>query len=441
MSNKDIVLFINSLHKPTLSALKTYAKNTGHELKPVVLVDKNIEHSILDLNNQRSLKSEAKFITADFNSSLSVRQTLGPLEHRLFAVTSQYENSITEYKKIIPYLPHLPAPTETSLAWATDKRLMREAFNAYDPDLSPASIEVQNMSARTIAKIERAVTYPMIIKPSGLERSLLVSVVNNKKELSRTLAFTFGQLENAYKTWMKRLTPAVVVEELMDGDMYSIDTYVAGDGTCRHAGLVKVVSGRKVGFDDFFSYLQLSPSGLSTAEALQAQITAEKACKALGLRSVTTHTEMMKTNKGWKIIEVGPRIGGYRHELYSLSHGMSHIVNDILNRAGQQPEIPERPKRHAAIYKTYGHEEGILASIEGLEIIQKLPSYINMKAPFKFGDEIRFAHNNGDAVIEITLCHESPGQLAKDIKTIENSLDIRVQNHKAITKKVPHKHI
>jgi hypothetical protein len=278
----------------------------------------------------------------------------------------------------------------------------------------------------------------MIIKPSGLERSLLVSVVHNTEELASTLAFTFSQLESAYKTWMKRLTPSVLIEEFMEGDMYSVDSYVSSDGTCRHAPSVKVVTGRSAGFDDFFAYLQMTPSGLSEAQTEQAQRAAERACRALGLRSVTAHTEMMKTKTGWKIIEVGPRIGGYRHELYSLSHGMNHIVNDVVNRAGQTPEIPNKPKRHAAIYKTYGREEGILSGIDGIEAIQMLPSFMNIKSPFKLGDEIKFARNNGDAVIELTLGHESPKQLSLDIDAIEHLLDIRVQTLEKIAKNLHH---
>lgn len=137
---------------------------------------------------------------------------------------------------------------------------------------------------------------------------------------------------------------------------------------------------------------------------------------------------MMKTADGWKIIEVGPRIGGYRHELYALSHSMNHIMNDILNRAGEKPEIPAKPIRHAAIYKTYGRQEGVLASIGGLDAIQRLPSYVTMKCPFNPGDDIRFASNNGDAVIEVTLCHEDPDQLKTDIQAIESLLKIQVRS-------------
>lgn len=423
---REVILFVNSVHAPTYSALRNYEKQSGRKFTPVVIVDDSIRDSIHELNGQQHLDGNVKVISADFGSPSSMHCALKPFSDDICAVTSQYENSIHELKQLIPYVPQLSCPTETSLDWATDKKLMREAFNAYDPSLSPPSIKVTDASDTIIDEVERSMSYPVIIKPSGLERSLLVAVARNRSELISTLAYTFQELGKAYDKWMKRLEPTVLVEEFMEGDMYSVDTYVGADGTCRHASPVRVVTGRKAGFEDFFSYLQLSPSGLDDIEAALARRTAENACKALKLRSVTAHTELMRTPGGWRIIEVGPRIGGYRHELYGLSHDMNHIMNDILNRAGEIPIVPEKPERYAAIFKTYAKEEGILDTIHGLEVIEQLSSYVTMKHPYKKGDALRFARNNGDAVIEITLCNPSEATLRDDIATIENILRIDV---------------
>lgn len=434
--NKEVVLFINSMHAPTHSALRSYANKTGKHFKPVVIVDTCIKDSIQSLNSQDHLVGNAEVICADFSSAESLRQALRPFEGRICAVTSQYENSIHELKKIVPYLPYLPVPTETSLDWATDKKLMREAFNAYDRSLSPQSMQVSDATQSTIQMVEDTMDYPVIIKPSGLERSMLVAVAHDQQELAETLDYTFKQLEKAHKQWLKRTKPTVLVEEFMEGDMYSVDTYIAHDGTCRHAAPIKVITGHKVGFEDFFTYLQLSPCGLSTDEIEYAYKATESACKALGLRSITAHTELMKTANGWKIIEVGPRIGGYRHELYGLSHDMNHIVNDILNRTGETPDVPSAPKRYAAIFKTYAQDEGILKTIHGLEKVKKLSSYVTMKHPYKRGDMLKFARNNGNAPIEITLCNDNQEQLRADIETIEKAVYVEVSSGNSVSSSV-----
>jgi len=424
--DKDIILFINSMHAPTHSALRTYEQRTGQHFTPLVIVDVNIQESIQTLNDQGHLSGQVEVVIADFDSAASIRQALKPYENRIIGITSQYENSIHEFKKIIPYVPYLHTPTESSLEWATDKKLMRTAFDAYDLTLSPGSLHVEDVSSDTIAAIENKLSYPVIIKPSGLERSLLVSIAHDRQELTHQLTNTFKELHEAYQTWMKRLEPAVLVEEFMIGDMYSIDSYIAPDGTVRHAPMVKVVTGHDVGFDDFFMYLLLTSTGLSEDETGAAQHAAEKAYRALGLRSMTTHTELMKTPKGWRIIEVGPRIGGYRHELYSLSYGLNHIMNDVINRVGLMPEISSTPLRHSAVFSTYPHEEGVLKKIHGLNEIKRLPSFVTMKQVYKEGDMLRFAHHNGDPTVEITLCNQENAQLEADIKAIEQLLDIEV---------------
>jgi len=434
-TSKDVILFINSIHAPTYSALRTHAEKTGQRYKPVVIVDSNIKDSIHELNEQGHLFGNAELITADFDSSASIREALRPYENRIAAVTAHHENSIHEFKKLIPYLPYLATPTETSLEWSTDKKLMRGAFNAYDPTLSPASMHVKDASATTIDTIESALSYPVIIKPSGLERSLLISKANNREELQTTLAATFEQLQTVYRSYMKRLEPSVLVEEFMVGDMYSVDMYVASNGTFRHTPLVKIITGNKVGFEDFFEYLMLTPTGLDEKDTALAYDTAERACKALGLRAVTAHCELMKTAHGWKVIEIGPRVGGYRHEMYGLSYGMNHLMNDLLNRAGVEPEIPATIPRYTAVFRTYAPEEGNLVAVHGTEKIEQLPSFVSMKLRYKKGDALKFAHNTGDAAIEITLCNDDELQLQADIHTIEETLYIEVAAARPATAK------
>jgi biotin carboxylase len=417
---------------PTISALKTYEEKTGRHLTPVVIVDINIQESMHTLNDQNHLlENKVEVITADFDSPASIRQAIKPYEDRLVAVLSQYENSIHEFKKIIPYLPYLQTPSESSLDWATDKKLMRAAFDAYDPTLSPASLHVEDALPATIEAIEQKLAYPIIIKPSGLECSLLVSVAHDRIQLTEQLKNTFKQLHTAYRHLLKRLEPSVLVEEFMTGEMYSIDAYVTSNGTFRHTPPVRVITGNKVGFEDFFPYLTLTPTELTEAEIAAANDTVERACKALGLRATTAHTELILTPQGWRIIEVGPRIGGYRPELYGLTIGLNHIANDIVNRMGIAPDIPKSVQSYAAVLQSYAREEGKLKTIHGLDTIEQLPSFVSMKQRFHEGDMLLHAQHNGHPAFEVMLCHADEAQLKRDIRTIEQVLHIELMAEKS----------
>lgn len=419
---RNIVLFINAIRPATFDALETYKQKTGHEFIPIVFVDQNIQAAITERNGQEAHIGKVRVITADFDSAHSIREALKPYVGHIYTVTAQYENCVHELKKILPFIPYLPTPTEKSLDWATEKKLMREMLEAYDPSLVPRYLEVSDYTEETLLYIESSLTYPVVVKPSGLEGSLLVSMVRDAVELRSTLEHTFKEIQKGYDTWIKRQTPVVLVEEFMEGDMYSIDTYVAHDGTPYHMPPVQVITGQKVGFDDFFGYAQISPTSLPEEEIKRAEHTAEKACRALGLRSVTAHVELMKTPSGWKIIELGPRIGGYRHDIYRLSYGINHIVNDILIRGGDVPQIPRTVLGHTAMLKIYARSEGELQKIEGLEKLSGLASYISHRQIIVIGELAQFAKNNGDAILEIALTHEDKAQLERDIRLIEHEL-------------------
>jgi hypothetical protein len=236
-------------------------------------------------------------------------------------------------------------------------------------------------------------------------------------------------MKQAYAKWIKRQRPAILVEEFMEGKMYSIDTYVSATGQCRHTPPVQVITGRNAGFDDFFGYMQFSPTDLSRTEIKAAGVAAEQACRALGLRSVTAHTELMRTPTGWKIIELGPRKGGYRQEIYTLSYGLNHIVNDILNRGGQEPIIPRRAIAYTAFLNIYARQEGMLVSAGDIDEVKSLPSFVSATQLYRPGDEVAFAKNNGDPVYKILMSHSDKHQFEADIHAMERLLDLKVRTH------------
>lgn len=422
-----IVIFINAIRPATFNAIKHYVDNNGTLIiEPVVLVDEKIKNSITIRNGQTELMSKVQFISADLDSAQSIRESLAKLDKEIIAVVSQYENSIHELQKLIPYVPYLNIPSESSLTWATEKKFMRDLFGAYDRSLVPKYIEIHELDEIRIDEIDKQIGYPAVIKPSGLEGALLVSQVNNKLELIEGLEKGFAYAQNAYDKWIKRQKPFFLVEEFMDGDMYSIDVYIDSDGNCVFTPIVRVITGKKVGYNDFFGYVRKTPVTDINDENL-AQEASKKACLALGLRSITAHVELMRMKDGtWKIIELGPRIGGYRHDMYMQSFGINHIMNDILNRAGHDASINTEIKGYSALYNIYAKKEGKLKDIKGLDKVRHLQSVVDIKQSLRYGEEALFARHNGDPVLDIMLFNSNLEQFNGDCETIEKELEVIV---------------
>lgn len=424
---KDTILFVNAIRPATFEALEKFYHQTGLNFRPLVIIDENIRDTIIHRNGQHHIGGRCEVIHADFDSPQSLRNALIPYKKRIFAVTSQYENSIHELKKLIPYFPYLSMPTEKSLEWSTEKKLMREMLSTYDSSLAPAFAEALDASEATIASLEKTMRYPLMVKPSGLEGSLLVNRVDNTQELRNILAYTFKEIQKGYDTWVKRQAPAIVVEEFMEGDMYSVDVYVAEDGSTLYTPPLRVITGRNIGFDDFFGYARFAPSGLTEEDMRAAQQTSGAAASALCLRSITAHVELMKTAHGWKVIELGPRIGGYRHDIYAEAYDINHIMNDVLNRAGKLKIVENHLKKSAAVFNIYAREEGTLIGVSGLDVITELPSYVWHKQAHKTGFKLNFAKNNGDPVIELMLSHANKDQFDEDVACMERVLEIHVE--------------
>lgn len=425
--DKNVIVFVNAVRPKTFQALDDYESVTGRQFEPIILVDESVKESIFACNGQDKLPRPIEVITANLNSANSVRQALKPYQNRIFAVTSQYENCIHELKQLLPYIPYIDMPTEKSLVWATEKKQMRKMLEAYNSNLVPGYTEVSDIDQATIERVEAMLSYPLIVKPSGLEGSLLVTYVNNRRKLQETLKRTFLAMQESYDTWIKRQKPAVLIEEFMVGDMYTIDVYVDAHGNCHFTPIIKTIVGRKVGFDDFFGYEASLPSGLSEDEIAKCHNAAVDACRALGLRSVTAHVELMQTANGWKIIELGPRIGGYRYELYDRAYGINHIVNDIRTRAGEKPHIPMDLRNYASVFNIYAREEGILKAVHGLELARSLPSFTYIKQNIHEGEQVLFAKNGGDVPINIMLSHPDEAQLKADIAAMEAAIQFDVE--------------
>ncbi len=425
--SKDVIIFVNAIRPATFEALKEYENQSSRRFELLVLVDEGIKESIFTCNGQYNLPQKVEVLTADFNSAASVRSALRPYMDRIFAVTSQYENCIQELRRLLPYLPYVPTPTEKSLVWATEKKLMRKMMGAYDPSLVPQYMEVSDAESETVEKIEAKLSYPMVVKPSGLEGSLLVSYVSDRQELESTLGHTFQSIQASYDTWVKRQKPAVLVEEFMVGDMYTIDVYIDARGTCYYTPAVGDIVGRKVGYDDLFGYKAFLPSGLDNDEEEKGRQAARAACYALGLRSTTAHVELMRTASGWKIIELGPRIGGYRYEVLKLAYGINHIVNDIRNRAGEVPDIPKELHKYVAVFDIYARTEGILRAVHGLEETKNLPSFTYLRENIFVDQPVLFAKNGGDVVVNVMMSHPDKAQLEADTAAMEAAITFEVE--------------
>jgi biotin carboxylase len=428
MRERDTILTINVVEPGLVKAVKQHSKLLGKELKGLVLVDAGYARQ--DPGRPRDASGFFKEIVCDFNDQAGLQKVLKPYTDRILVATCRYESAIEPFRKVIPFLPYIHTPSESSLVWSTEKPLMRDRLHAFDEKLVPRYIYMEERDLPNLKELVKDFTFPVIVKPSVLAAGLLVTQCKAEKELESTLDKTFRLMHKLYARERRGKKPRVLIEEMMQGDMYSTDAYVTHDGRIFCMPLVEVITAHFIGVPGFYSYRHIIPVSLPPQEIQAAFRTAKAAIKALNLRSTTTHIELFHTKDGWKIIEVGARIGGYREALYREAYGSEHYYNDLAVRMGMNPKMPGKPICHAAGMNIYADEEGYITSIDGLDEARELESVVFLKSHAEPGDMALFAGNGGRLIVDGILSNKDPEQLEHDVAKVRELVKINVSNKK-----------
>lgn len=433
--NKNIVLVVGAGSASVVNSVLDLQEVWKEKLKFYLMDSKEslskVDPAVLDLFDE--------ILEVNFDKPQTIVKALVPVQENLLVATCRSESKIPQFSKVIPHIPYLKTPTASSLVWSVDKLEMRRRFRAYDRTITPRYMYVKDAKKKTLDKIEDRVGFPLVVKPTGLAQSLLVSIAYHHEELEENLKKTFRKIRSLTKNYKGKEEPKVLVEHFIEGTMYSIDAYVNSKGLVYFCPMVSVKTGKEAGFDDFFGYQQMTPVKLRKSSIEGAQEVAEKAIHALGLRSTTAHVELIRTENGWKIIEVGPRVGGFRQNMYELSYGINHGVNDLLIRIPRKPKIPKKVLGYTAVFKIFPREPGIITTLTGVKKIQQLKSFYSLNVNNKVGDRANSASSGGKSVFNVTLFNEQRPKLLADIRRMEKLIKIETVSTKTKYKKVKRK--
>ncbi len=421
-SEKDIIIYVMNIPEGAVEGVKTLSTILGRKIHIMYLVDSRVKKE----EDMKPKEGIDFVVSCDFSKQAKLAEVLLPYQHRFLAITCRSEQSMARFAEVIPQVPYLRTPHTESLRWASDKYEMRKRMKVYNPKITPKFTLVKENTKVERERIIEKIGFPMIVKPANLAASLFVSICYHEEDLDQTLRNIFRKIPQAYKNDKRLEVPKVIAEEYMDGDMYSIDSYVDSRGRAYHCPLVKVVTGKKIGRDDFYNYLQMTPTIFKSATVEKAHRAAEDAIHALGLASTTTHTELMKIDDEWKVIEIGARVGGFRHVLHSLSCDINHSLNDVLIRIPKKPVIPKKCQGYACAMKWFAAKEGKILEMKGIKSIEKLESFHNIVVNKKVGDRATFARNGGRSVFNLFLYNLDRSKLLADIRRVEKLVEVKV---------------
>lgn len=283
---------------------------------------------------------------------------------------------------------------------ATDKARMRER-------LLKCNVPIPFFSSiRTYEEFKKVVNSykgDLIIKPADSSGSRGVHLLQDRNELEEVYEYS--------KKFSR--TGEIVVEEYMIGPEVSVETITIEGITHIIAITDKLTSGPPY----FVEMGHSIPSLLSHDTKENISDVTKAAISAIGINNSPAHTEIIVTDQGAKVVEIGARLGGdnITTSLVPLATGIDMVKACIDLAIGNKPHISQKFSKGSAI-RYFNSKEGVLSKIEGINKASNNAKIIMSKS---IGDRTSNIRSSVDRIGYVVAYAES-AQKAIDIcqKTI-----------------------
>lgn len=251
----------------------------------------------------------------------------------------------------------LPGITYQTALKATDKGEMIRAFEAHGVAHPRYRIISQPWQWETIRE---EVSYPCISKPTDNAGSRGVTLIRGEDELQQAIAYSSRNGRSG----------TVIIEEYMRGQEVSVEIVVC-HGVVH---ILQITDKLTTGAPHFVEMGHSQPSRLCAPDLLAIRDLATRAVAAIGIDNSPAHVEIMLTEDGPKMVELGARMGGdcITTHLVPLSTGIDMIRATMAISLGEEPDLTPKWERGAAI-RYFRAPAGEISAIRHPESAQTIP--------------------------------------------------------------------
>jgi phosphoribosylamine-glycine ligase len=320
-----------------------------------------------------------------------------------------------------------PSLSVDSAIACTNKLVMRSRFQQSEKKISPDFCMVGNINE--LKNFAANHTFPLILKPANLAKSLLVTKNNSMDELVANYQDTLSMIERVYEKYAPHNERLLILEEFMEGSIHSVDAFVDKNGTCFVIdGIVDYQTGYDIGFDDNFHYSRIIPSSLDNETQKKITEVAELGTKALNMTSSAAHIEIIVTKEGPMIVEIGARNGGYRERMHRLANGLD-LYGNLIKVATNTGEVDiiKKSNKWCAVLELFPETNGTFQSVENIKKVKLLESVNYVSVKYKPGDEAGKSSKGFKAACVIALVHEDENIFQDDLKFIRSDVKVIVK--------------
>jgi biotin carboxylase len=266
-------------------------------------------------------------------------------------------------------------------AWkATDKGKMMECLKKHQ---IPAPWFRVVSSEEELNQLKQSISYPCVIKPVDSAGSRGVILVHQEKDLEQGFHYSKSASQKG----------TVIIEEYLRGHEVSVETMTIKGQT----HVLAITDKETTGPPHFVEIGHTQPSILDSETKSRVEAVARSAVEAIGIDIGPAHVEIMVTEDGPKIIELGARLGGdfIATHLIPLSTGLDAVSIAIDVLTGRVPDITPKYYKGSAI-RYLAPKSGVIEDIHGVEQAKGIPGVRDVSLMLTVGDMVKNATNSSE---------------------------------------------
>ena len=220
----------------------------------------------------------------------------------------------------------------------------------------------------TRGRVAALMRYPCVVKPPAESGSTGVRRVDSAEELLAHFQALHGRAVNERG---QALSGEVLVEGMLEGPEFSVETMTLADGTTRVLGVTRKYLSAPPHFVEMGHDF---PAPLPGPERLALEQAVLAALAAVGVDLGPAHTEIRFTPTGPVVVEINPRLaGGMIPELVRLSTGVDLLSATLEQAMGRPVDLTPTRREVAAIRFLTSQAAGQLVGVQGLDEVRRLP--------------------------------------------------------------------
>ena len=308
---------------------------------------------------------------------------------------------------------HLSGISKEIAIRATNKHLMREAFEAYGAP-SPKSFLTKN-EEDAWSIFCSGFDANAILKPSRNSGSRGIAKVEKGIPKGEFIELYHRALDESRDH-------QVLIEQFIEGPEFSVEVIV-----WQGEPHVLAVTDKKTTEAPYFVELGHNQPSVYPAD-IQEKLKAGaiSGCEALGLTNCAAHCELKIQNGEAYLMEIGARMGGdfISTELTHLSSGIDMVAATIDVVLGIEPNLQPTEEKHGVAIRYFTPKPGIVKTVEGEELLLR-PDVYTAEIYVKSGDVVKEVKSSldrsGHVIVTATTAKEAIA-IAEDL--LENVIII-----------------